>query len=88
MEKENASDKIIIVDGGSRGLFFAEMLTKNLGRKVTAIAENNPSAHERIRAQLKRIGTPGTSVHATPDEVLMAANYPTLPCGIMKKLWK
>lgn len=70
MRKQDMGDGIIIAGGGARGLFFTELLTKDLGRKVSAIAEDNTGGHEVIKMRLKEFGTPDTKICSSIDEAL------------------
>lgn len=66
------SDDVLIAGGGARGLFFAKMLTQNLGRKVAAIADTHKPGHDAIRVRLNEFGTPGTQVFGSVEDMLAA----------------
>lgn len=66
------NSEIIIIGGGSRGLFFTQILTQQLGRKVAAIADNYEPGHKAIRHRLEEFGTPDTELYSSADELLAA----------------
>lgn len=62
--------KIIIAGGGSRGLFFADMLVKRMGREIAAIADNFLEGHEVIKYRLNEFGIGNIPIYESLDEAL------------------
>ena len=62
--------KIIIAGGGSRGLYFVDMLVNNLGWEVAAIADNYIEGYEAIKYRLNEFGVPNVPIYGTLDEAL------------------
>ncbi len=67
---KRVSNKIIIVGGGARGLFFAQMLTNELNREVAAIVDTHIEGHEAIRQKLIENHVPSVPVYGSLDDVL------------------
>lgn len=63
---------IIIAGGGVRGLAFAELLTRELGRRVAAIAENDIGKHAHIAGFLHKIDSPDTRLFDSIESALKA----------------
>lgn len=70
MDIDCRDKKIIIAGGGSRGLYFVDMLVNKLGREVAAIADNHTEGHEAVRCRLSEFGIPNVPIYGSLDEAL------------------
>lgn len=68
------SKGIVIVGGGSRGLYFTDMLTNRLKRKVAGVVENHIPSHEIAKIRFEEFGTPDTKLFESLDD--LAKNIP------------
>lgn len=64
--------EIIIIGGGARGLYFTQMLTQTLGRKVAAIVDNYEPGQKVIKERIDEFGTPDTKIFSSPEEAFAA----------------
>lgn len=70
MDMDSSSKKIIIAGGGSRGLYFVDLLVNKLGREIAAIVDNFAEGHEAIRYRLSEFGVSNTPIYESLDEAL------------------
>ncbi len=62
--------KIIVLGGGSRGIFFIRMLVTKIGREVAAIVDNYVEGHDAIRYRLKEAGINDIPLYCSLEEAL------------------
>lgn len=68
------TQRFMIIGGGARGLFFTEILEKELQCKVVAIVENNKPGHLFIHRRLEQAGITGVDIFEDVDTAM--SNYP------------
>ena len=62
--------KIIIVGGGSRGLYFTKMLSKDMNKHIAAIVDTYKEGHQAINYRLLEFGIPGIPIYASLDKAI------------------